>query len=469
MKSSHDLLVVGGGSAGLVAARFARSVGARVALAESGRLGGDCTWTGCVPSKALLRAARAAAEVRNARRFGVEAAAPRIDMASVRRHVRSAIAHVYRYEDPQALREEGIEVIEGRARLRGDGQVDVAGRRLLPRRIVICTGAGPSVPAIDGLDDVDYTTYETIFENDVLPDRLVIVGGGPVGLEIATAYSALGARVTVVGAEILPGEDADAREITDRALESKGVDIVEASVEGVGREAGRTVVRWKGGEVCGDALLVATGRAPRVHDLGLEDAGVRFDASGVTVDDKLRTNVRHVYAAGDVTGGPQFTHYAGWQGHTAARNALLPGSDDGRSIAVPRVTFLDPEIASIGRPEDEARARLGNDLTVLKRMLDRQDRAVTDGATDGFIKLLLGPKGKIVGATIVAERAGEMINEVALAMHHDLGVGDLAGALHAYPTWSTGLQRMAADHAVKHFASSLLGRVVRKLSGLKDR
>ncbi len=465
MSHSHDLLVIGGGSAGLVAARFAVTLGATVALAEADRIGGDCTWTGCVPSKALLRAARAAREVRTAGRFGVRSESVRVNMEAVHAYVQDAIAAVYRREAPDVLGSEGVEVL-GAASFLDAARVSVGARVLKPRRILICTGATPHVPPVPGLDSVPYLTHETVFENRRLPGHLLVLGAGPLGLELATAYEGLGAQVTVLGEELLPTEDPDVRAAVRDSLEGRGVKVVNDRATSVRSDGDVVELTWPEGRARGDLLLVATGRRPRTTGLGLERAAVRFDGGGIEVDDHLRTSVPHIYAAGDVTGGVQFTHYAAWQGFQAVRNALLPGRARGVSSTVPRVTFLDPEVASVGLTEAQARARHGAGVVVRRRALQDIDRGVTDGRVDGFVKVITDGDDEILGASIVAPRAGEMVVEVMLAMRHGLSPGDLASTLHPYPTWSTGLQQLVAEDATTRFRSSLTGRLALWLSGL---
>ncbi len=461
----YDLVVIGAGSGGLVGADFAATLGARVALVEADRIGGDCTWTGCVPSKALLKAGRVAHEVRTAGRYGIDVGTSQTNMEHVRRHVRDAIEQVYRLETPEVLSGRGIDVIEGRAEFTEPHVVKVGGHAIMARRFLVCTGAGPAAPPIPGLADVSFLTYETIFDNDRLPKHLVVIGAGPIGLELSLAYRRLGADVTVIGMEILPREEEEVRSAVKSIMAEAGVRCVQGTVVVVRGDGGGCRIESSAGQLSADALLVATGRAPRVSGLGLDEAGVVASKQGIRVDRFLRTSQPHIYGAGDVTGGPQFTHYAGWQAFQAVRNALLPGRSAGHRDLVPRVTFLDPEVAHVGLTEERARARYSN-VQVHRWPMDRVDRAAADGETAGFLKLVTGSTGRLLGATAIAARGGELIGELALALQQRMTLSDVGGTIHAYPTWSTPVQQLAADAAVAQFKSGLTGRLALRLAGL---
>lgn len=465
-EAPYDLVVIGGGSAGLVASDFAARLGARVALIEAHRIGGDCTWTGCVPSKALLRAARAAHEVRTAGRFGIVAPSAQVDMGRVVAHVRRAVQAVYTMETPDVLAERGIEVFIGHTEFADATAVRVGERTLHARRFLITTGAGAAVPPIPGLADVPFLTYENIFENERLPAHLLVIGAGPVGLELALAHQRLGAAVTVVAEELLPQEEREVRDFVQALLADEGIRLVRATVAAARRAAGAIALDTSAGEFRGDLLLVATGRTPNVEGLCLERAGISFDRSGIAVNRFLRTAARHIFAAGDVTGGPQFTHYAAWQAFQAARNALLPGRSAGTTALVPRVTFLDPEVAHVGLGEAEARARYEDDVCVHRRPMAAVDRAIADDETRGYLKIVARRNGRLLGATAIASHAGELIGELALALRHRLSLDDVAATIHAYPTRTTATQQLAADAAVDRFRAGLMGRAVLGLARL---
>ena len=459
-----DLVVIGAGSGGLVGARFAAQLGAKVALVEKKRIGGDCTWTGCVPSKALLKAAKVAHEVRTAVRYGVVTSTPTVNMSEVRDYVRGAIQAVYQFETPAALAGEGIDVVLGEARFLNDSAIAVGDRTIRSKAFLLTTGARPIVPQIPGLRDVPFITYEQVFENDALPKSLTIVGGGPIGMEMAQAYQRLGAQVTVVSNHVLPKEDPDVQQLIQRILEREGVRFVSDKAKSARKDGDAIIVATDQQEARGDMLMIAVGRKPNTEGLDLEKAGVEYSPHGVSVDDRLRTNVKHIYAAGDVTGSYQFTHYAGWQAFQAVRNALLPGSSSGVSNLVPWVTFTDPEVAHIGATEEQARTENGHRVCVYRQELRQVDRAVCENDLSGFLKVMTKPDGAILGASLVSARAGEAIAEIIVAMKQRMKIGDLAGTIHPYPTYSTAVQQMAADIAVQHQLSGTSGKLVRWLS-----
>lgn len=467
MSAPYDLAVIGGGSAGLVGARLAAQLGARVALIEQDRVGGDCTWTGCVPSKALLRAAKAAHEVSHAGRYGIETTPARVDMGRVAASVRGAMETVYRQEDPATLDAEGIDLIAAAATFEGPHVVRAGPREVRARRFLIATGARPALPSIPGLSDVPYLTYQRLFENEILPERLVVLGAGPVGLEIAWAYRRLGADVTVVGERLLEHEEPEVQALVEEMLRREGVRLVSAVALQVGHDGGRFTIRTPAEQLSGDLLLVATGRVPNVEGLALSRAGVAHGPGGVSVDHHLRTSARHIYVAGDVVGGRQFTHLAAWQAFHAVRNALLPGRTVGVTDLVPWVTFLDPEVAHVGLSEAEARARHGDRVRAHRWEMASVDRAVTDGDTTGFIKVVTRPGGQILGASVVATRAGELIGEYALAIRQGLRLADLASTIHPYPTWSTPLQQLAADAVTRESLGDIMGRLALRIAGLR--
>lgn len=461
MSDHYDLVVIGAGSGGLVGARFAARLGARVALVEKNRIGGDCTWTGCVPSKALIKAAKVAHEIRTAARYGVIVNTPRVDMVAVREYVRSAVHAVYEFETPVALAHEKVDVVFGVAQFLDAETVSVGERTIRANAFLLTTGARPFVPP--GLN-VPFITYEQIFENDTLPKRMIVLGGGPIGMEMAQAYQRLGSEVTVITNSVLPKEDAEVQKLMQSVLEHEGVRFILEPARSARSYGNVILIITDTQEVEGNLLLVAVGRKPNVDRLQLEKAGVRHSADGIQVDDRLRTNVKHIYAAGDVVGSYQFTHYAGWQAFQAVRNALLPGSATGVSDLVPWVTFTDPEVAHIGATEKQARSEHCNHVQVHRWEMAKVDRAVCENDVSGLLKIITKPDGEILGATIVGARAGEAILELIVGMKQRMKIGDLAGAIHPYPTYSTAVQQMAADIAVEHLLSGASGRLVRGLS-----
>ena len=469
MATHYDLTIIGGGSAGLTAARFANRLGKRVALIEANRLGGDCTWTGCVPSKALLHAANLAHAIRNADQLGIAVAEPQVDFASVMTRIQAVIRHIYADEAPDTLRSEGIDVIEARAEFQDSHTVVAGGQEVTSKTFLICTGASPFVPPILGLDDTPYLTYESFWEQPSLPARLIIMGAGPIGCELAQACQRLGSQVTLVEAldRILPNDDPQAAELVASALVADGIDLrLSKPVESVHTtDGGRGVsVRSGGNNIDGDALLVAVGRRPNVSGLGLDAAGVAHTAQGITVNDHLRTSARHIYAAGDCAGGFQFTHYAGFQAAMAVRNALLPGNSRARPEHVPWATFTDPEVAQAGHTEEQARRRHGDKVQVFTRRFTQIDRAVIEGAGGGFIKVVSHKNGKALGATVVGPRAADVIQEWTTAIDQKLRLSDVIKTMHVYPTVGMGNQQLAWEAYLSSLTSGWRGRLLRWLS-----
>ena len=471
MKADYDLVVIGAGSAGLTAVRFARSLGLSVALVERSRVGGDCTWTGCVPSKALLKAAGVAHSMRTADRYGLPAYAPAVDLRAVMARIHSVIQRIYDTESPDALADEGVEVMIGEASFTGPDTIDVDGRSLSARRFLICTGASPVVPAIPGLDGVEFHTYETVWELEELPASLAVIGAGAVGCELSQAFARLGSQVTLIEASerILPQEDTDASEVIARRLVDEGVRVLPGTAAKSVRPSsdagkGAVVELADGQDVEADELLVAVGRAANVAGLGLEAAGVTHSANGIQTDRNLRTTQRRIYAAGDVTGGPQFTHYAGWQGFMAVRNAFLPLNTAAVRQSVPRAVFTDPEMAQAGLTEAEARDRLGDKVVSTRWPLGDVDRALTDGEAWGFVKAVHHPNGKVLGATIVSPRAGEMIHEWTLAIDKGIRLGDLARSIHVYPTYSMASQQLALRAQSQKLLGGRTGSLLRRIA-----
>ena len=465
MADRYDLIIIGAGSAGLIAAGLAPRLEARVALVEKGRVGGDCTWTGCVPSKALIKAAGIAHDLRTAGDYGFTPHSPETDMSRVREYVRRTINEIYQHETPERLGADGINVIEGTARFLDPRTLQVGERSLTASKFIIATGAGPVIPPITGLEEIPYLTYEEIFDNDRLPEHLLIVGAGPIGVEIAQAYRRLGARVTLIDLGLLPAEEPEAAEVIGKVFEREGIRFVRGLVTAALNRGDRIVLRMGEQEITGDLLLIATGRKPSLQGLNLEKAGVAFTDEGIPVDKYLSTNIRHIYAAGDcVAGNLQFTHLAGWQGFQAARNALLPFNARVLGKPVPRATFTDPEVAQVGQTEAEARERHGESVHVAFRPMDRTDRAVTDNATNGFIKVVHEKNGRILGATVVAPRASEVITEFAMALERRLKLIDLANVIHVYPTYSMASMQVASDATLDGLLEGRLGPVIRWVS-----
>jgi pyruvate/2-oxoglutarate dehydrogenase complex dihydrolipoamide dehydrogenase (E3) component len=454
-----DLAVIGGGTAGLVAAQTSASRHKRALLISDGPLGGECTWNGCVPSKALIEAAAVMHSAATAGRFGIRAGELRVDFPAVMDHVHDVIDQIARYEDAAHLEAAGVTVLRGRATFTGAHTVQVGDQACSAEHVVVCTGSRPDIPTIDGLDAVPYLTNETIFDLREQPRRLLVLGAGAVGLELAQAFLRLGTEVEVVDmvAEFLPREDPEVAGVLRGLLEAEGmrlhlgvrplrVDMVDGEVA--------LRVRDASGEraISGDSLLVATGRRPNVGGLGLESIGVRVTPRGIAVDAQLRTSVAGVFAAGDVTGTLPFTHVAAYQGRLAAGNAIGRRTHRASYRVVPWVIFTEPEFAHVGLTEPEARRKHGNDLRIVTLPYTAVDRAVITRRPEGLIKVITTSKpllghaggGGIVGAHILGAGAGELIHEVVIGMHLNAFSGRLAQAIHAYPAMSVGVQQAVA-------------------------
>jgi pyruvate/2-oxoglutarate dehydrogenase complex dihydrolipoamide dehydrogenase (E3) component len=447
----YNLVVVGAGTAGLVAAKGAAGLGAKVALVERHLLGGDCLNVGCVPSKALLRSADAVAAIAQADRFGVSARLEGIDFAEVMRRVRSVRAGISENDSAESCRQAGVDVYFGQAAFTRPDAIAVDGRELTFAKAVVATGARAAIPPIEGIEQAGYLTNETVFSLTQRPDRLVVIGGGPIGCELAQAFARLGSTVTILerNARILRREDADAADILASALEADGVRLItDADIQRVTADGGAKAVTFtrNGGQqrIAADAILVGAGRQPNVEGLALEAAGVDYDPrKGVTVDERLRTSNRRIYAAGDVCSRFKFTHYADASARLVLRNALFFGRSKASRLVVPWCTYTDPAIAHVGLYEHEARRR-GLDVETFCHPLGEADRARTDGLTRGLVKVhIRRGKGTILGATIVARGAGDMINELTLAITAGKGLGDLAEVIHPYPTRAEIIKHVA--------------------------
>lgn len=443
----YNLVVFGAGSAGLVCVAGVAGLGGQVAVIEKHMMGGDCLNTGCVPSKALLRPAHLIAELRRAREMGVALSDYRVDFGAVMERVRRLRADISHADSAERFRGLGADVFFGDGRFTGPDTVTVGGQTLRFSKAVIATGSRAAVPPIPGLHETGFLTNENIFNLTERPRRLVVIGGGPIGCEMAQAFQLFGSQVTVVdiAPNILIRDDVDAARVVRAALERDGVQFqLNAKPTRVERVNGEVVIHLENKDsLHAEAVLVATGRAPNVEDLDLDKAGVTLTKQGVSVNDYMQTANPRIYAVGDVAYKYQFTHTADATARIAVTNALFFGRRRASALTVPWVTYTGPELAHVGLTEAEAQAR-NIAVTPITYYFKDNDRAVADGETEGFLKVLI-KRGtdKIVGATIVARRAGDMISEVTLAIVGNIGLAKIAAVIHPYPTQSEGLKKAA--------------------------
>ena len=464
-----DLCVIGAGSGGLSVAAGAVQMGASVVLVEAGEMGGDCLNAGCVPSKSLIAAAAAAQAQREAAPFGVAAREPEIDYAAAMEHVRSVIAAIAPHDSQERFEGLGVTVIRARARFVSEREAEAGGRRIRARRFVIATGSRPAVPPVPGLDGVPYLTNETLWDLRERPEHLLILGGGPIGMEMAQAHARLGSRVTVVeAARALGRDDPEVAAVALARLRAEGVEIREgAAAERISGAAGAVTLHLGDETVTGSHLLVAVGRRASTDGMGLDAAGIDHDARGVTVDAGLRTTNRRVHAIGDAAGGLQFTHVAGYHAGLVVRSALFRLPVRARTDHIPRVTYTDPEVAQVGLTEAEARDAHGDRIEVHRAPFAENDRARAERATEGLVKLVADARGRIHGVSMAGRHAGELIQPWALALSKGLRVKDMAGHVAAYPTLGEVSKRVAgAYYQPRLFENPRVKWVVRMLAKL---
>ncbi len=454
MKYDYDLAVIGGGAAGLVAATGSALLGAKTALIEKKKLGGDCTWYGCIPSKALLKSAQVFALIKRLEDFGIHSPQGLIcDTAKVMGHVREITRKISTHHPVEVFNKRGIKVLFGNSRFIDNRTIELDDKPISAKRFIICTGSHPQVPPIDGLKDIDYLTNENIFDLEVLPKSIIVLGGGPIGVEISQALSRLGVEVSIVEMmdRILFREDIEVANILSDLLVKEGIRIysgkkaIKFSKEGGlialtvdDKDAGQSVIK-------AEKILVAVGRAANVEGLDLEKAGVKYSSKRIEVDNTLRTCTKNIYACGDVAGPYQFSHMAEYQAIIAVSNALFPFKQKTDYNTAPWCTFTDPELAHLGLTEEEA-ARKYRNIKVYKSGYDQNDRAVTDLEEKGLAKVICDSKGNILGAHIVGASAGEIIHEYVLAKSAKLKIKKLSSAIHIYPTLSQIVKRSADQY-----------------------
>ena len=470
----YDLTIIGGGSAGLVLAVAGAKLGKKTALVEKHRIGGDCLWTGCVPSKALLKAAKVANSIQNAEKYGIAVRDATPDWERVMAYVQGTQHAIEaEHDNPERFREMGVDVIFGDGHFESPDTFIVADtesgetRTLKSKKFVISTGSRPLAPPIPGLESCDYLDSETVWDLETFPERLLVVGAGPIGVELGQAFHRLGADVTIAqrSGRILTKEDTDVSEQMLRYLREEGITIrLNTNIEQVAESQEGINVKFDDSEngtaeQTFDKILIAAGRAPNVEGLALDKIGVQVSRRGIEVNNRLQTSVRNIYAAGDVIGHYLFTHVAAFQAQLLLRNIFFPFSKTINYAVVPWTTFCDPEVARCGLTETEAREKYG-DVDVFTLDQADVDRAVAEGETHGFSKVIAGRwTGKILGVHLVGANAGEVVHEYVLAMQQGIPLRKLSGMIHVYPTFSSSVWRVAG----KWFSESTLIQTLRKL------
>jgi pyruvate/2-oxoglutarate dehydrogenase complex dihydrolipoamide dehydrogenase (E3) component len=471
MRPDFDIAVIGGGAGGLVVAAGGASLGANGVVVEKDKLGGDCLWYGCVPSKSLIKSARIAHQMRHADQWAVGPVPPRVDLAQVMERVAGVIRGIEPHDSPERFRGLGVDVVFGSGRFVDDRTFEVNGRRITARTFVLATGSRPAVPPIPGIDSVPFLTNETVFALRQDVPRLIVVGSGPIGSELAQAFRRLGSEVTVIdiAPTVLPREDAELADIVHRQLVAEGVryqlGVKIERVEGSAGDIRVTVSRDGRSEVvAGTHLLLAAGRKANVENLGLDAAGVTVDDGRIVHRDLTTTNPS-IYVIGDAAGGLQFTHVAEHHAGIILRRAIFRMKWVKPSTVVPWCTYTDPELARVGLSEAEAKQR-NVAHRVYRFPLHEIDRARAEGETEGMAKIVTDPKGRILGAAIVAPHAGELIAECALAKRKGLKAGDLSATIHAYPTFAM-VTRRAADQRLKEGLTPASRTWIKRLFGLQ--
>jgi dihydrolipoamide dehydrogenase len=470
--AKYDMTIIGGGSGGLTAARIAMALGASVLLVDKERLGGDCLNYGCVPSKSLIHVARVVQQAKEAAKLGLTPAQLQVNMGKVSEYIQGVIGRV---AEGEKVYTEGVTVKFGQVSFKSPTELVLNGETFTSRNTLLATGSHPIKPKVEGLEETGYLTNEDVFDLTNLPASIVIVGGGPVGVELSQAFERLGAKVTIIQGpgRILPREEPEVSETVAKVLESEGITIVtEARFVKAGRNGNKKVVTAKRGEQTltfeADEIILALGRQANVEGLKLEAAGIKYDNKGIKVDDYLQTSASNVLAIGDVIGGYLFTHVAAYQAGIAVRNALVPvGKKKVDYRVVPWCTFTDPEAARVGLTPDEAEKQYKK-VRIVKFPWAEIDRAQTEGETMGFIKLVLaGKKDEIVGVHMVGARAGEMLGEMALAMQNNLTINDILNTIHTYPTMNTGIQQTVFEAYLEGEAASNNRKIVRTVLSLR--
>lgn len=470
-KYDYDLLALGAGAAGFVASKVARGFGKSVAMVEKGIIGGECTNFGCIPSKALIRVAKAAHEMGQLERFGLSpCASTSFNTDGVMAHVRSIVKEVYDSHLPENFKAMGIDIIYGSPRFIDNHSVEVGGSLVSADRILISTGSSPAVPPVEGIEDVPYLTNSAVFSIDRLPRSLMVLGGGPIGIELASAFNRLGVETTVVemADRVLPREDAELAGMLSEKLRGEGLKMITSAKALKFSRKGEAIALAveHGGEkkeIVAEAVLVAAGRTPNTAGLDLEKAGVAYSKDGITVDGTLRTTANNIYAAGDVTGPFRFSHISEYQAIIACRNMFLPFKKRVDYTNVVWSTFTDPNLAHAGLTEEEARAKHGDGIKVLRHEYGKTDKGRTDLEGFGMGKVILDARGKVVGAHILGAHATEVMHELQLARHFDVPFGRIWEAIHIYPSYSDVIRNPSKYHYGETLAKNPFVKLLKKL------
>jgi len=464
-----DICVIGGGSGGLSVAAGASQMGARTVLIEKGKMGGDCLNYGCVPSKALIAAGHAAHAIRDSDRFGIVAHEPEVEFRRVHDHVHGVIGAIAPNDSVERFEGLGVTVLQAAARFTGKDEVEADGTTVKAKYFVIATGSSAGVPPIPGLDTVPYLTNETVFDLTERPQHLIVIGGGPIGSEMAQAHRRLGSAVTVLEMfAVLGKDDPEVTEVVKRRMRAEGIELCEGiKIQKVLPDGNGVAVEieqdGKARTIAGSHLLVAAGRSANVDGLNLEAAGVTYTKKGVDVDARLRSSNKRIFAIGDVAGGFQFTHIAGYHAGIVIRNALFKLPAKVAYHAVPWVTYTDPEIAHVGQTEEQAKKTLGGDIRVLRFAFAENDRAQAERETDGLIKVVTDKKGRVLGASIAGARAGELLLPWVIAVDQKMKIGKMAGIIAPYPTLGEVSKRVAGSYYVPSLFSEKTRKIVRFL------
>jgi len=470
MTEHYDVAIIGGGSAGLTAATVAGVVGAKAVIIDKERLGGDCLYYGCVPSKAFIRCAKVAHLMREADRFGLGAADPRADIKGVLKYVWDTIEELKQHDSPEALAKYGVETLFGGARFVSDRRIVVGDTEVEADHYIVTVGSHAAPPPIPGLEETGYLNHVSIFHQEVLPRRLVVIGGGPIGIELGQSMARLGSEVTVLqgGPRILPNDDPELTTMLEKLL-AKELDIrVNARVVSVEAVDGAKRVTYETGgqqhHVEGDEILVAVGRRPSLDGLGLDKADIEYNNRGIVVDAHLRTTNHRVWAAGDCTGSPQFTHLAEAHARVATRNALFRGQKKFTDQGCPWTTFSDPELAHVGLTEAAA-ADQGKKVKVYRFPYAHLDRAVTEGEGEGLAKVVCDKRGHVLGASLLGPGAGEALGEFVLAMREGVTLDRLASTIHVYPTMNRIVRRVGDQRFLEEGLSSTMAKLFGSFKG----